>query len=154
MLIASSLVRGRAIGAPASIAASAQTHSQDSGDHHPLGRATIGTAEVSSWASQMEANRRCTFCLSQCTSCRIAASRYRRVPANRSIGSMRVLQPLASRGTTKLAPGCSASMLLDFREEAGLNKAEERLSWHSGAARRIIPQCRLPCRKLDLSPSD
>ena len=30
-----------------------------------LGQATIGTAEVSSWASQ---NLRCTFCLSQCTS--------------------------------------------------------------------------------------
>ena len=32
-----------------------------------MGRPTIGTAEVSSWASQMEANLRCTFCLSQCT---------------------------------------------------------------------------------------
>jgi hypothetical protein len=34
---------------------SAQTHSKDFRDHYPLGRPTIGTAEVSSLASQREA---------------------------------------------------------------------------------------------------
>ena len=86
-------------------------------------------------------------------SCRIAASRYRRVSANKSIGSMPVLRCFASNIAPIWTRLLGANLNSIFASRPSLNSAKKFSSWHSGGVHRIIPECRLLRPKPSLSPS-
>ena len=86
-------------------------------------------------------------------SCRIAASRYRRVSANKSIGSMPVLRCFASNIAPIWTRLLGANLNSIFASRPSLNSAKKFSSWHSGGVRRIIPECRLLRPKRSLNPS-